>query len=208
MRQRLHGKLGWVGIGLIAGSLFGGVAVARVLIPAHSVSWNSLTKGLQKRISQPQTPGAVGPKGDTGATGATGPRGPAGVVIEPPEEPGPPEDFSSPRAYGWVAPFDEEEELKRSSNASLVEPEGDPAGIWCIDLEGVDPANALVQLTPVEEPHVATEEVLPEVPVVRWQTSPLHCDEDQIEIETALYKGGGQNVPTDIPFTFLIEEAG
>jgi hypothetical protein len=352
VRQRLRGKLGLVGIGLIAGSLFGGVAVAKIVIPAHSVGWNSLTNGLQKRINQAQLPGPAGPKGDTGATG---PQGPAGEVPDPPEQPESPEgpefsipfirslavstitghsaileadldtegledgiyyqfqlvkdpadfrsevtcpqksiyapptisclgwlshegggdfhrepgdlptnalfpdedqhvrlevqgldpeveyhyrviavereqavdtiqwvppashspekdfttaDIDSPRAYGWVAPFDENEEpLKRSDNALLAEPEGDPEGITCIIPLGIDPAKAVVQLTPVEEPHVTTEEVLPEVPIVRWQTTPIHCDEDQIEIETALYTGGGQNVPADLPFTFVIEEA-
>jgi hypothetical protein len=336
-----------VGIGLLVGSLFGGVAVAKIVIPAHSVGWNSLTKGLQKRINHAKSPGPVGPKGDRGATG---PQGPAGKVSEAPGQPefsmpyirtlsvssvtgdgatleadigtdgaedgiyyqfqvvkdpddfrpevscparenrppviqclgalldggianfgrrpgdlptrdllpvdgdrhvrlevhgldreteyhyrfmavervqgvdtinwksGPvstPEqtfttaDFYSPRAYGWVAPFDENEEfLKRSHNAYLEEPDGNPTGIWCIVPESIDPSKAIVQLTPVEEPHVAPEVIEPEVPVVRWQTSPIHCDEDEIEVETALYKGGDQDVPADIPFTFVIEEAG
>ena len=351
MRQRLRGKLGLLGIGLIAGSLFGGVAVAKIIIPAHSVSWNSLTKGLQKRINQAQLPGPAGPKGDTGATG---PQGPAGEALDPPEQPEGPEepefsipfirglavstitghsaileadldtdgaedgiyyqfqlvkdpadfrpevtcpqrsiqapplsclgaflnggssdihrepgdlptnalfsdddqhirlevqgldpeaeyhyrvvavereqtvdtiqwlppashspekdfttaDIDSPRAYGWVAPFDEDEEdLKRSANALLAEPDGDPEGITCIVPLGIDPAKALVQLTPVEEPHVTLLE--PEIPVVRWQTSPNHCDEDQIEIETQIYSVlENEYMPAAVPFTFLIEEAG
>jgi hypothetical protein len=85
MTKRLQGKLGWLALGLLIGSLFSGVAVARIIIPPNSVGAKSLTKGLRKKIYQAAA--AVGPQG---VKGDPGPRGASG------ETPASPSDQSFP----------------------------------------------------------------------------------------------------------------
>jgi hypothetical protein len=349
LKRKLQGKLSWVVIGLIVGSLFGGVAVATITIPNNSVGWKSLTKGLQKRLSKKFPKSVTGPAGAKGEKGDTGAQGPAGKAAEPPEQaklpglfvkslavssvggdsaileadintegaeggvyyqfqlvtdpaefrpelscpqgwgnppviqclgalltggsvgskerepddlptrdlepsaedqhvrlevqgldpqakyhyrvvvveavpPGvavdtiqwfaPPThspaqsftttDFDEPRAYGLVGP-DGAEELKRSRNAELVEPEGNPTGIWCIKAEGIDPEKMIVHLSAAEEPHVSVGGN--EVPVVRWRVVPNDCDEGEVEVETAVYDEIEGYERTDFQaFTFVIEE--
>ncbi len=88
MKKRLRGNLGWLVSGLLIGLSFSGVAVARIIIPPHSVSEKNLTKGLRKRINQAA---AVGPEGVKGDKGDPGPQGASGLPgqaesSEPPSE--------------------------------------------------------------------------------------------------------------------------
>jgi hypothetical protein len=76
-------------VALILGLVLGGGAVAAVAIPNHSVGWNKLTPGVQKRIlgkskraiQLPAGPqGERGGPGERGERGEPGPAGPSGAV--------------------------------------------------------------------------------------------------------------------------------
>jgi len=208
--ERLRGKLGWLAVGLLVGSLCTGVAVAKIVIPPHSVSCGSLTKGLQKRICLAGPLGRVGPRGEKGEAGLTGPVGPQGETGEA----GPmgtegESAIETPSAFGLVSPWGPEEDpLSRSSNAKLIDPDAGPEGIWCIEPDAVDPANMLVRLTPADEPHFTAGSW--EIPVARWHVVATVCDANQAEVETAIFDTlEGEYIRTNmLPFTFYIEEGG
>ena len=207
--ERLRGKLGWLAVGLLIGSISSGVAVARVVIPPHSVSCSSLTKGLQKRICLGGPPGRVGPSGERGEAGPIGPVGPKGEKGD--TGPRGTEGKSAkelPSASGLVSPWAEELPLSRSRNAKLIEPAGGPKGIWCIEPEAIDPAHMLVLLTPADEPHFTIGSW--EIPVVRWHVIATVCEPNQVEVETAIFDTlEGEYIRTNmLPFTFDIIEGG
>jgi len=158
------------------------------------VGYGSLTKGLQTRIRLPGRPGPVGPKGEKGDTGATGPEGLS--ATEPPS------------AVGLVSPWLEEDNLSRSRNAHLIEPEDAPDGIWCIEAQSINPAKMLVSLSPADEPHFTVGGN--EIPVVRWHVVPTICEANQVEVETAIFDTlEDEYIRTNLlPFTFDIEEGG
>jgi hypothetical protein len=193
LKKRLRGKLGWLVVGLLIGSLFSGVAVAKILIPPNSVSEKSLTKRLRKKINRAAAAvGAQGVKGDPGPRGASG---------ETPPSP-------SEQASGLVSPW-ADEELSRGENAVLSRPDGsETAGLWCIKAPTIDPARMLVQVSPAEEPHVSIGGN--EIPIVRWHVYPNACDSREVEIETASFDTleGDYNRTNSLPFTFVIEEGG
>jgi hypothetical protein len=192
--ERLRNKLGWLAAGLLIGSLFSGVAIAKFVIPPHSVSYGNLTKGLQHRIGLPGPPGPVGPKGEKGDAGTEGPEG------SPAPEP--------PSASGLVSPWSGGKPLSRSHNAHLIEPVGGQDGIWCLETQGIDPAKMLVQLSPADEPHIAAGGN--EIPVVRWHVVPTVCEVNQVEVETAIFDTlEYEYIRTrQLPFTFDIEAGG
>jgi len=191
--RKIQRNVSWLAAGMLVGSLGGGVAVAKIIIPPHSVSYSSLSRGLQRKISQPNPLSPIGEKGEKGDTGALGLQG----------GPYP----SGPRAYGLVSPWLEELPLSRSSNAVLIRPEGGGEGIWCIEAKAINTNNLLVQVSPADEPHVSVGGN--EVPVVRWHVVPSVCEANQVEIETGIVDllEGEYERTNLLPFTFIIEES-
>lgn len=105
-------------LGLLLG--LGGGAVAAVAIGQHSIGWNKLTPGLQRRIeARSHTSPVPGPPGPPGEPGPQGPAGRDGKDAEPPAEPEPPEVVGSTQPPTWSST----EVARRRMPRALIEPE-------------------------------------------------------------------------------------
>lgn len=72
-------------VAVLVALVVGGVAVAAVSIPKHSVGYNKLTKGVQKKLNARAAAGPEGPRGQQGDRGPAGPEGPRGPQGPPGE---------------------------------------------------------------------------------------------------------------------------
>lgn len=79
LKHKSRSSFGAVVAGVMIALLLGGGAIASMALPRHSVGWNKLTLGVQKRLID-RIPGSTGPQGAAGQEGEIGPEGPPGVL--------------------------------------------------------------------------------------------------------------------------------